>query len=79
MQSLQGRYEYGGATLAVKYATEGFKVNVCDPGYCATNLNNFAATAGDPRQGAINARRLATLGEDGETGTFSNMNGPLPW
>jgi NAD(P)-dependent dehydrogenase (short-subunit alcohol dehydrogenase family) len=44
-----------GAKLAVKYATKGFKVNICNPGYCTTGLNNFAAAAGDPSQGTINA------------------------
>ena len=63
---------------AVKYEKEGWKVNACCPGHCKTNLNGF--TAGDPPDiGAQNACRLATLGEDGETGTFSNRFGLLPW
>jgi hypothetical protein len=34
---------------------------------------------GKPEEGALNAVRLATLGEDGETGTFSNMHGTMAW
>jgi len=67
------------ATFSVKYGKEGFKVNADDPGYRATNLNGFSKAAGDPRDGAINACRLATLGKDGENGTFSNLDGPLDW
>ena len=63
---------------AVKYEKEGWKVNSCCPGHCKTNLNSF--TAGQPPEiGAKNACRLATLGKDGETGTFSDNSGPLPW
>ncbi|PSS03667.1 hypothetical protein BD289DRAFT_478490 [Coniella lustricola] len=55
-----------------------WKVNVCCPGYCATNLNGYAG-ASPAEQGAINACRLATLGPDGETNTFTNVNGTVPW
>ncbi|MCJ1301134.1 hypothetical protein MMC08_003933 [Hypocenomyce scalaris] len=63
---------------AVKYENEGWKVNASCPGYCKTNLNGF--TGGQsPENGAINACRLATLGKDGETGTFSDLSGQCPW
>ena len=63
---------------AVKYEKEGWKVNASCPGLCKTHLNGF--TRGDPPEnGALNACRLATLGSDGETGTFSDRSGPLPW
>ncbi|KAJ8100227.1 hypothetical protein POJ06DRAFT_100016 [Lipomyces tetrasporus] len=57
---------------------EGFKVNSCCPGYVATNLNGYRGT-GSVDEGAINACRLATLGNDGESGTFSNKEGIIPW
>jgi NAD(P)-dependent dehydrogenase (short-subunit alcohol dehydrogenase family) len=54
------------------------KVNAADPGYTATDLNNHSG----PRtveQGARAAVRLATLNEDGPTGTFIDEDGPQPW
>ncbi|KAK4193531.1 DNA replication complex gins protein sld5 [Podospora australis] len=56
-----------------------WKVNMNCPGYCATNLNGFNASAQEPAFGAINACRLATLGPDGPTGTFTNVEGTVPW
>jgi len=44
----------------------------------ATDLNNFRGV-GKVESGAINAIRLATLGKDGETGTYSSKDGPYPW
>ncbi|KAK9329181.1 hypothetical protein V1520DRAFT_179867 [Lipomyces starkeyi] len=57
---------------------EGFKVNSCCPGYIATNMTQFRGP-GTTEQGAINACRLATLGKDGETGTFSSKEGIIKW
>lgn len=69
--------------LACHYITQyeddpTWKINLCCPGYCATNLNNYAGLE-SPATGAINVCRLATLGPDGETGTYSSKNGPIPW
>jgi hypothetical protein len=44
-----------------------------------TNLCAFDDRAGPVEEGAVNAVRLATLGADGETGKFSNKDGPVPW
>lgn len=55
-----------------------WKININCPGYCATNLNHFRGYK-DPAEGAINACRLATLGPDGPNGTFSNVDGIIPW
>ncbi|TVY45755.1 Short-chain dehydrogenase/reductase [Lachnellula occidentalis] len=63
---------------ASMYKDAGWKVNASCPGYCATNLNAFAGMD-TPDNGALNAVRLATLGEDGETGTFSNKDGVIAW
>lgn len=68
------------AHYSKKYADKGWKVNACCPGYVATALNNAVLSeATDPKNGAINAVRLATAGPDGETGTFSNKEGPIQW
>lgn len=57
---------------------DDWKVNISCPGYCGTNLNAFAGS-NPPEHGAVNACRLATLGPDGETGTFTDVDGPVPW
>jgi NAD(P)-dependent dehydrogenase (short-subunit alcohol dehydrogenase family) len=71
------------------FKKEGWRVNTCDPERVLTNLAGElpehikqAALAGGaviPEVGATNSIRLATLGEDGESGTFSCKEGPLPW
>jgi len=63
---------------AHRFEKQGWKINIACPGFLATNLNNYTGTGG-VETGAINISRLATLGEDGETGTYSNKEGPLPW
>ncbi|CZR61690.1 uncharacterized protein PAC_11587 [Phialocephala subalpina] len=55
-----------------------WKVNSTCPGYVATRMNDWKGV-GKVEDGAINAVRLAVLGPDGETGTFSPKEGPLPW
>jgi len=65
-------------TYAHSHREKGWKINSCCPGFVATNLNNFRGT-GSVESGAINAVRLATLGKDGETGTYSSKDGPIPW
>jgi hypothetical protein len=42
------------------------------------NLNNYEGT-GTVEDGAKEPVRLALLGADGPTGTFSNSEGPIPW
>ncbi|MGH9486072.1 MAG: SDR family NAD(P)-dependent oxidoreductase [Terriglobales bacterium] len=54
------------------------KVNAADPGFTATNLNNFEGRR-TVEQAAREPVRLALLGPGGPTGTFSSEDGPLPW
>ena len=67
-------------TLAFAFAleSEGIKVNIACPGFTKTNLNNFAGTR-SVEQGAHEAVRLALLGADSPTGTFSDEDGPVAW
>ena len=67
-------------TLAFALALEptGIKVNAACPGFTATALNNFNGTR-SVEQGAREAVRLALLGDDGPTGTFSDESGTVPW
>lgn len=68
--------------ITVLYANElegsGILVNGVDPGHCATDLTGHTGTR-TAAQGAAVAVRMATLGADGPTGTFSSEDGPLPW
>jgi NAD(P)-dependent dehydrogenase (short-subunit alcohol dehydrogenase family) len=68
--------------ITVEFANElaqtPIKVNAADPGYTATDFNNYSG----PRtveQAATVIVHLATLGEDGPTGTFQDENGNIPW
>src|ERR1700678_1274196 len=65
--------------MAIELESTGIKVNAAAPGFTRTNLNNYAGT--EPvEEGAAEAVRLALLGPDGPTGTFSHATlGRLPW
>jgi NAD(P)-dependent dehydrogenase (short-subunit alcohol dehydrogenase family) len=64
--------------MAIELESTGIKVNAVCPGFTKTNLNNYAGTQ-TVEEGAREPVRLALLGPDGPTGTFSNAAGPLPW
>jgi NAD(P)-dependent dehydrogenase (short-subunit alcohol dehydrogenase family) len=64
--------------FAASLESEGIKVNAACPGFTSTDLNNFAGTR-TVEQGASHPVRMALIGPDGPTGTFSNEDGPLPW
>jgi NAD(P)-dependent dehydrogenase (short-subunit alcohol dehydrogenase family) len=64
--------------FAIELESTGIKVNAVCPGFTATDLNNFEGT-GTVEQAARHPVRLAMLGEDGPTGTFSNERRQLPW
>jgi NAD(P)-dependent dehydrogenase (short-subunit alcohol dehydrogenase family) len=64
--------------FAASLEAEGIKVNSACPGFTATDLNGFRGTR-SVVQAAHEPVRLALIGADGPTGTFSNEDGPLPW
>lgn len=64
--------------LAIELEPEGIKVNAVCPGHTSTNLNNYSGPQ-TVAEGAVAPVRLALIGADGPTGTFSNASGPLPW
>jgi NAD(P)-dependent dehydrogenase (short-subunit alcohol dehydrogenase family) len=64
--------------FAIELMSTGIKVNAVCPGFTATDLNNFEGT-GTVQQAARHPVRLALIGEDGPTGTFSNERRELPW
>lgn len=67
-------------TLAFAFALEktNIKVNIACPGHTATALNNFSG-ARTVEEGAREAVRLALIGKDGPTGSFSDEAGPVAW
>jgi NAD(P)-dependent dehydrogenase (short-subunit alcohol dehydrogenase family) len=64
--------------FAFDLESTGIKVNAAWPGLTKTNLNNYEGT-GSVEDGAKEPVRLALLGPNGPTGTFSNSEGPIPW
>jgi NAD(P)-dependent dehydrogenase (short-subunit alcohol dehydrogenase family) len=65
--------------MALELEPEGIKVNAVSPGFTKTNLNGYAGTE-TVEQGAREAVRVALLGSDAPTGTFTRWeNETIPW
>jgi NAD(P)-dependent dehydrogenase (short-subunit alcohol dehydrogenase family) len=68
--------------VTIQYAKElagtGVLVNAGCPGYVATDLNGHRGTR-TTEQGAAIFLQLATLPDDGPSGTFRDETGILPW
>lgn len=68
--------------ITIQYAKElagtGVLVNAGCPGYVATDLNGFQGFR-TPEQGAAIFLELATLPDDGPSGTFRDETGIQPW
>jgi len=65
--------------MAIELESNGIKVNAVSPGFTKTNLNEYRGTE-TVEEGAAEAVRVALLGPDGPTGTFSPAKlGRLPW
>ncbi len=65
--------------MAIELESTGIKVNAVSPGFTRTNLNGYEGTE-TVEEGAAEAVRVALLGPDGPTGTFSHAKlGRLPW
>jgi NAD(P)-dependent dehydrogenase (short-subunit alcohol dehydrogenase family) len=76
---------YGASKAAVSMLTLQYarglpdlRVNAVDPGPTATDLNDRRGHQ-TVEEGTDAIVRLATIGPDGPTGTFSDRHGPLPW
>jgi len=68
-------------TLAMMIELEptGIKVNLVSPGFTKTNLNNYAGIE-SVEDGSREVVRVALLGADGPTGTFTRWeNTTIPW
>jgi NAD(P)-dependent dehydrogenase (short-subunit alcohol dehydrogenase family) len=64
--------------LAAELAGTSIKVNSVCPGYTATALNDFAGPQA-PEASARIVVHAATLAEDGPSGTFFDVGGPVSW
>ncbi|MEH1941005.1 MAG: SDR family oxidoreductase [Nostoc sp.] len=64
--------------LAAELKDTPIKVNAADPGFTATDMNQYQGYR-TVEQGATAAVRLATLPDDGSTGGFFDENGVVPW
>ena len=66
--------------LTVQYAKAlpEMRINVVDPGYTATDLNQHSGPQ-TVEQGTDAIVKLATIGKDGPTGTFQDAAGIVPW
>jgi len=65
--------------MMIELEPEGIKVNAVSPGFTKTNLNGYAGTE-TLEEGARETVRVALLGPDGPTGTFTLWeNVTIPW
>jgi NAD(P)-dependent dehydrogenase (short-subunit alcohol dehydrogenase family) len=65
--------------MMIELESTGIKVNLVTPGFTKTNLNGYEGTA-SVEDGSREVVRVALLGPDGPTGTFTRWeNEPIPW
>ena len=65
--------------MAIELEPTGIKVNAVSPDFTRTNLNGYQGTE-TVEEGAREAVRVALLGPDGPTGTFTHAAlGTIPW
>jgi NAD(P)-dependent dehydrogenase (short-subunit alcohol dehydrogenase family) len=63
--------------MAIELEREGIKVNAVSPSFTKTNLNGYAGTE-TVEKGARESVRVALLGADGPTATFTRWeNGTI--
>jgi NAD(P)-dependent dehydrogenase (short-subunit alcohol dehydrogenase family) len=66
-------------TMMIELESTDIKVNLVSPAFTATNLNGFAGTE-SVEDGSREVVRVALLGPDGPTGTFTRWeNATIPW
>jgi NAD(P)-dependent dehydrogenase (short-subunit alcohol dehydrogenase family) len=65
--------------MMIELESTGIKVNLVTPAFTSTNLNGYAGTE-SVEDGSREVVRVALLGPDGPTGTFTRWeNVPIPW
>ncbi|MDO8289948.1 MAG: SDR family oxidoreductase [Parvibaculum sp.] len=65
--------------MAIELEAEGISVNAVSPGFTRTAMNGYEGTE-TVEEGAREAVRVALLGKDAPTGTFTHATfGTIPW
>jgi NAD(P)-dependent dehydrogenase (short-subunit alcohol dehydrogenase family) len=65
--------------MMIELESTGIKINLVSPGFTKTNLNGYAGTE-SVEDGSREVVRVALLGPDGPTGTFTRWeNVTIPW
>jgi NAD(P)-dependent dehydrogenase (short-subunit alcohol dehydrogenase family) len=65
--------------IIIELESTGIKVNLVSPGFTKTNLNGYEGTE-SVEQGSREVVRVALLGPDGSSGTFTRWeNATIPW
>jgi NAD(P)-dependent dehydrogenase (short-subunit alcohol dehydrogenase family) len=65
--------------MMIELESTGIKINLVSPGFTKTNLNGYAGTE-SVEDGSREVVRVALLGPDGPTGTFTRWeNATIPW
>jgi NAD(P)-dependent dehydrogenase (short-subunit alcohol dehydrogenase family) len=65
--------------MMIELESTGIKVNLVSPAFTSTNLNAYAGTE-SVEDGSREVVRVALLGPDGPTGTFTRWeNTTIPW
>ena len=65
--------------MMIELADTSIKVRICSPAFTKTNLNGYAGTE-SVEDGSREVVRIALLGPDGPTGTFTRWeNVTIPW
>jgi NAD(P)-dependent dehydrogenase (short-subunit alcohol dehydrogenase family) len=65
--------------MMIELESTGIRVNLVSPGFTKTNLNGYAGTE-SLEDGSREVVRVALLGQDGPTGTFTRWeNETIPW
>jgi NAD(P)-dependent dehydrogenase (short-subunit alcohol dehydrogenase family) len=65
--------------MMIELESTGIKVNLVSPAFTRTNLNGYAGTE-SVEDGSREVVRVALLGPDGPTGTFTRWeNATIPW
>ena len=66
-------------SMMIELESTGIKVNLVSPGFTSTNLNGYEGTE-SLEEGSREVVRVALLGPDGPTGTFTRgENVTIPW
>lgn len=68
-----------GAMYGKKYKKDGIRVNLVNPGFRATNMSNYSEHAGSKEEGAFEACRVITLGDQGDSPTYTEIEGSIDW